>query len=179
MAAGKPVPQISTWSASLFKTLRTAKLVTPAEQSAYDRWFSQRADRQVARYARLHGADGVIPTQLWIALFFIAAIIFAYVLFFADSGERAIVQGMLMGSVVAVITITLLLIRVLDDPYGSALGGLKPVAMERTLATIDGERRILGAAASPPCNAQGRPRRNTPTTRPAPPPATEPGVTTG
>src|SRR4051794_6734585 len=69
MAAGKPVPQISVWSASLFQTLRTAKLVTPAEQSAYDRWFSQRADRQTARYARLHGADGVIPTQLWIALF--------------------------------------------------------------------------------------------------------------
>ena len=59
----------------------------------------------------------MIPTQLWIVLFFIAGVIFAYMLFFADSGERAIVQGMLMGSVAAVITVLLLLLNGLDNPF--------------------------------------------------------------
>ena len=49
--------------------------------------------REQARNDRLHGADGVIPTPLWIVLFFIAAVIFVFMLFFADSGERAVVQG--------------------------------------------------------------------------------------
>ena len=35
----------------------------------------------------------MIPTQLWIVLFFIAGVIFVYTLFFADRGERAVVQG--------------------------------------------------------------------------------------
>jgi F420H(2)-dependent quinone reductase len=37
-------------------------------------------------------------------------------LFFADSGERAVVQGLLMGSVVAVMVAILLLIGILDAP---------------------------------------------------------------
>ena len=72
------------------------------EQSAYDSWLDQTSDREQARSDRIHGAVGVIPTPLWIVLFLSAAIIFVYMLFFADSGERAVVQAMLMGSVAAV-----------------------------------------------------------------------------
>ena len=57
----------------------------------------------------------------------IAAIIVVYMLFFADSGERAVVQGLLMGSVVAVMVATLLLIGVLDRPYRAGPGELRPV----------------------------------------------------
>ena len=56
-------------------------------------------------------------------LFFIAAVIFVYMLFFADSGERAVVQGMLMGSVVAVMTVLLLLLNGLDKPFHPGVGG--------------------------------------------------------
>ena len=35
----------------------------------------------------------MIPLPLWIVLFFIAGVIFVYMLFFADSGERAVVQA--------------------------------------------------------------------------------------
>ena len=51
----------------------------------------------------MHGAEGVIPTQLWYALFFIAGIVFVYMLFFADPAEGAVTQSMLMGGVTAVI----------------------------------------------------------------------------
>lgn len=42
-------------------------------------------------------------------------------LFFADSGERAIVQALLIGSVTAVVVLTLLVLRVLDNPYQPGL----------------------------------------------------------
>ena len=45
------------------------------------------------------GPSGIIPGPLWFVLLFIAVVIFAYALFFADSGERAKSQAMLIGSV--------------------------------------------------------------------------------
>ena len=78
-----------------------------------------------------------MPTPLWIALFFISAIVLVYILGFADSSERAWVQGMFMGSVVAVIVTMLLLLAFLDDPFRGDVGGLQPVAMERTVQLID------------------------------------------
>ena len=76
---------------------------TATEQSAYDQWLGQTSQREQARLDRTHGAVGVIPTPLWFVLFFIAAIIFAYMLFFADRARGAVTQSMLMGAVVAVI----------------------------------------------------------------------------
>jgi hypothetical protein len=43
----------------------------------------------------------------------------------------------------------LLLIRELDDPLQDGFGGLRPVAMERTLKLLDEERRLVGDAAPP------------------------------
>ena len=59
---------------------------TATQQSAYDKWLDQTSAREEARLDRIHGAVGVIPTTLWIVLFFIAAVILAYMLFFADRG---------------------------------------------------------------------------------------------
>ena len=84
---------------------------TDAQQSAYDKWRDQTSAREEARLDRIHGAVGVIPTTLWIVLFFVAAVIVAFMLFFADRGERAVVQGMLIGSVVAVIAALMLLLQ--------------------------------------------------------------------
>ena len=65
----------------------------PSEQTAYDKWFDQRSDREAARADRTHGAAGVIPAPLWIVLFLSAVIIFVFMLLFADSAERAFVQA--------------------------------------------------------------------------------------
>jgi hypothetical protein len=145
------------WGLAMFRTLKATTPRTAVEQSAYDTLIDRRADREVARKDRIHGAEGVVPSPLWIVLFFIAGVICVFMLFFADSGERAIVQGVLIGSVVAVIAITLLLIHFLDNPLQAGYGALKPVAMERTLDLLAKERVLVGQSGPLPCDANGAP----------------------
>ena len=51
----------------------------------------------------------------------------------------------------------LLLLNVLDNPFHAGIGGLRPVAMERTLEIIDQELTIAGADTPPPCDTGGNP----------------------
>jgi Protein of unknown function (DUF4239) len=147
--------QINPWGAELFRTLETVDPQTPSEQSAYDKWLDQTSEREAARIDRIHGAVGVIPTPLWVVLLFIAAVIFVYMLFFADRAEGAITQAVLMGSVTAVIVAMLLLIRFLDSPFHTGVGGVRPVAMERTLRIMDEQLRIANRRIVLPCDAEG------------------------
>jgi amino acid transporter len=147
---------INPWGVKLFQTFRTVRPQTAAQQSAYDKWLDQTSTREEARRDRVHGAVGVIPSTLWIVLFFIASVIFAFTLFFADRGERAVVQGMLIGSVVSVMTVLLLLLFGLDNPFHSGVGGLKPVAMERSLRTVDEALGAVGVQLRPPCDPLGK-----------------------
>jgi hypothetical protein len=157
MRAGTQGDAINPWGVRLFRTFQTVRPQTATQQSAYDKWLDQTSTREEARRDRIHGAVGVIPTILWIVLFFVAAVIFAFMLFFADRGERAVVQGMLIGSVVSVMASLLLLLNGLDNPFHSGVGGLKPVAMERSLRTTDAALDAVGARVRPPCDALGKP----------------------
>jgi hypothetical protein len=156
LADGTEGEAFNPWGVALFRTIKTVDPKTPAEQTAYDKWMDRTSDREQARSDRVHGAVGVIPQSLWIVLFFIAVTIFFYMLFFADSHERWYAQAMLMGSVVAVISTMLLLISFLDNPIREH-GGLKPVAMERTLKILDQERALVGDRSRVPCDARGVP----------------------
>ena len=158
MESGSLGEQLNPWGAEMFRTLRTVEPQTPTEQSAYDLWLDQTSAREAARSDRIHGAVGVIPSPLWLVLFFSAGLIFVFMLFFADSGERAVVQGLLIGTVVAVITAMLLLLQYLDNPFHDGLGGLRPVAMERTLEIIDQELSIVGQDTAAPCDSSGNPQ---------------------
>ena len=158
MEAGTEGDSINPWAVALFQTLKGVQPVSAAEQSAYDVWLAQTSTREEARRDRIHGAEGVIPEPLWIVLFLISAVIFVYMLFFADRAEGAVTQAMLMGSVTAVITMMLVLLAFLDSPFGSGVGTLKPVAMERTLRMADKALIAIGDTVRPPCDAQGRPR---------------------
>src|SRR3954449_11994755 len=109
MEAGTLGDSINPWATSMFRTLRTVQPQSNSEQAAYSKWLDQTSDREAARSDRIHGAVGVIPTPLWIVLFVISGVIFLYMLFFADSGEGAFTQAMLMGSVTTVIVLMLLL----------------------------------------------------------------------
>ena len=100
----------------------------------------------------------MIPTPLWIVLFLSAGIIFVFMLFFADSAERVIVQATMMGSVAVVITSTLLLLWFLDNPYHRGVSGLRPVAMERTLGQLTHEKGIADGSFEVPCTVEGAPR---------------------
>ena len=149
---------VNPWGFAMFKTMKGVQPTTPTEQSAYDKWLDQTSTREEARRDRVHASEGVIPATLWRVLYFIAAVIVVYMLFFADSGERAVTQGLLMGSVVAVMVATLLLLSILDNPYRPGVSGLRPVAMQQTLELIDQARDALGQNDPLPCNAQGQPQ---------------------
>jgi hypothetical protein len=155
MEHGTQTDAMNPWGVVLFRSLRTVEPRTASEQAAYSKWLDQRLDREAARGARIHGASSVIPTPLWLVLYVTAAMIVGFMLFFADSGERAVVQAVLIGSVVAVMGATILLIRFLDNPYRPGVGSVRPHAMERTLRLLDQERRIVGDTTAVPCDARG------------------------
>jgi hypothetical protein len=152
---GEQGDQVNPWGVALFRTIQDARLTTPARASAYDKWLDETATREEARIDRIHGAVGVIPTPLWIVLFFISIVIFVFMLFFADSAERATTQAVLMGSVASVIVAMLLLIRFLDSPFHEGIGGVQPVAMERTLRIVDEALAATGTRLVPPCDESG------------------------
>jgi hypothetical protein len=153
--AGQRSDDINPWGVELFRTLKTIQPRTASQQSAYDKWLDQTSEREAARIDRIHGAVGVIPSPLWVVLLFISLVIFVYMLFFADSGESALSQAVLMGSVVSVMAAMLLLIQFLDSPFREGVGGIRPVAMERTLGIMDQQLSVLGRPISLPCNAEG------------------------
>ena len=143
------------WSLEMLRILRTTEPHSASEQTAYAKWFDQRSDREDGRADRLHGGEGVIPLPVWIVLLIASGVIFIYMLFFADSAERAIVQATMMGGVAVVITSTLLLLVFLDHPYKSGTGGLRPVAMKRALAQIGQERTFARERIIIPCDSKG------------------------
>jgi hypothetical protein len=155
--SGLAADEVNPWGLELFRAMEPFRPATAKDEAAYGKWLDQTSDRESARIDRIHGAVGVIPTPLWIVLILLSGVIFAYMLFFADSGERAATQALLMGSVATVVTLLLLLINFLDSPMTSGVGGVKPVAMERALGVIDEALAKADRAVEPPCDALGRP----------------------
>jgi hypothetical protein len=157
MEDGTTGDTINPWAAALFRSLKLANPTSATEEAAYGKWLDQTSDREEGRRDRLHGAEGIIPSSIWLVLLLIAGIVFAYMLFFADSGERAVSQAMLMGSATTVIVLTLVAINALDSPYRNGLGQITPIAMERSLRILDRAREVTGASGPLPCDARGAP----------------------
>jgi hypothetical protein len=155
MEDGKGGDTINPWSIALFRSLELVNPRTASEQAAYSKWLDQTSDREEGRRDRLHGAEGIIPTSIWLVLFLIAGVVFAYMLFFADSGEGAVSQAMLMGSATTVIVVTLAAINALNNPYRQGVGQIKPVAMQRSLRILDSARAVLNVTAPIPWDARG------------------------
>ena len=155
MQDGSLGESLNPWSVKLFATLKGVEPQTATEVAAYSKWLDERSTREEARSDRVHGAIGVIPSPLWYVLFFTSALIFLYMLLFADSGERAFVQGVMMGTVVAVVVSLLLLLQFLDNPFHKGVGGLRPTAMQRTLQVIDQELTPAQRALPLPCDRRG------------------------
>jgi hypothetical protein len=155
MEPGTLGEHLNPWAVELFRTLKTVQPKTASEQAAYGKWLNQTSDREAARSDRTHGAVGVIPTPLWLALFFAAGVIFLYMLFFADSGECVVVQAMLMGSVVAMIVTLLLLLRFLDNPSTPASVAFAPLpCCERCRFSTRSSARPTTTSRSPATPAE-------------------------
>ena len=157
MEDGSGGETINPWAVALFTSLKLANPKTSEEDAAYGKWLDQTSDREEGRRDRVHGAAGIVPNSLWLVLFLTASIVFAFMLFFADSAERAVSQAMLIGSATAVVTATLLAIHALDNPYRPGVGSLRPLAMERSLAILDEARDVLKDTRPLPCDQEGAP----------------------
>jgi hypothetical protein len=144
----------NAWGVALFQDLHSTQARSFSEQTAYSKFLDERSDREDARADRIHSAEGVIPTPLWIVLFLSAATLFAFMLFFADSGERAVVQGTMMGGVAVLVASLLLLLWFLDHPYRGGAGSLEPAAMQSTLDVLQAKTGIADRVADL-CDAMG------------------------
>ena len=149
---------INPWGIALFRTIRAADPSGTVQETAFAKWLDQTSDREEARRDRIHGAAGITPTTIWIVLLLSAAIVFAFMLFFADPAELKRSQGMLVGSATTIVVVTLLAIYALDNPYRPGLGSIEPVAMERSLAILDEAQADLGITTELPCSEEGTPR---------------------
>ena len=159
LEAGTEGDRFNPWGVSMFRTLQQVKPNGPTEEAAFSKRLDQNSERTAARQDRIgNAAQGVVPTPLWIVLFLTAGVIGLFMLFFADSGERAKTQALLAGSVVSVVAATLLLLSFLDNPYYGGVGALEPVAMKRTEGLLAKERALVGSTTPLPCNASGDPR---------------------
>jgi hypothetical protein len=157
MESGAAFTSINPWLLSMFQTVATVEPVSNSEQSGFDEWLGLREALDAARRDRLHAAEGIVPLPIWVVLFFTAGILLVFMLFFADAGERALVQGFMMGAVTVVIVATLLTLGVLNHPYSPDFGGLQPSAMQRTLGTLENARTALDLSDPIPCDGSGQP----------------------
>ncbi len=157
MRDGNAGDTFNPWGLALFRSLKLAKPTTATEQAAFAKWLDQTSDREAARHDRVHGADGIIPTSVWVVLFLTAGTVFVFMLFFADSGELARSQAMLMGSATTIVVATLLAINALNHPYQPGIGNIRPVAMERSLRLLRDVQAVVDNSAPLPCRADGTP----------------------
>ena len=156
MQNGTLAEGFNPWAVAMFRTIQNYEPVSNRQQAAYGQWLSQTSAREEARRDRIHGAVGVIPASVWIVLFVIGAVIFAFMLFFADPEEGPTTQSMLMGAVTVVIVTMFLVIHALDSPFHPGVGGLRPVAMERAQGNIDRALAIIGRrSVRIPCDDSG------------------------
>jgi amino acid transporter len=146
---------INPWGIALFRTIRAADPSGTVQETAFAKWLDQTSDREEARRDRIHGAAGITPTTIWIVLLLSAAIVFAFMLFFADPAELKRSQGMLVGSATTIVVVTLLAIYALDNPYRPGLGSIQPEAMQRSLAILDEAQADLGITIDLPCDEDG------------------------
>ena len=158
MESGVQGDAINPWGVRLFRTFKTIR-ASDVERGCGLR----KVDRPDVGPRGGRGSSGSteppgsIPTPLWLVLALISAVVFVFMLFFADSGEGAATQAVLMGSVAVVVVSMLLLIAFLNRPFQNGVGGVRPVAMERTLRIVDQALLAVGGHVQLPCDARGNP----------------------
>ena len=151
-------PPFNPWGIPLFATFRTVQPTTPAQQNGtYPKWLDLTSDREQARLDRVQAGNHIIPAPLWVLLFVTAGLVLIFSLLFADREEGWLPQAVIAGTLVAMLSTSLLVIRFLDQPYSKGVGGLKPTDMRRVLGQIDQASRVLGVHVPIPCDATGRP----------------------
>jgi Protein of unknown function (DUF4239) len=130
--------------------------VEEQDKIALSHWLEHDAVRQEARRGRIAEAVPFVPGPLWAILVLGGAITVAFILAFADSGERLLVQALMIGAVTVLFVSSMLLVVFLDHPYENTYGSIKPDAMTRTVESVKAEQRASGQRLPLPCNEKGK-----------------------
>jgi hypothetical protein len=124
---------------------------SPREQLGFQDLLNRANDRTVGRQQRLSQATASVPTPLWLALIFGGCIVVALQLSLAGSHIRA--HALLVAGLASLVAAFLVVVYVLDHPYHSHTGAIKPSAMRRTLVMM----RNLEPSLRPGCTESGQP----------------------
>jgi hypothetical protein len=154
MRDGERSEVVQSWVEGLGRALRQFDVRTPTQEAAFLQLLEQEANRVEGRRARISEATRALPAPAWFILLLGAALTIGFAFLFADRREGFLVQGSLVGAVVALVTAGLLLVWFLDHPYAEEAGGIRPTEMERQLEIVEHEQR----GVTPPCNSAGEPR---------------------
>lgn len=139
------------WIASLRATYGGLAARTEHQRVGLGHILDATQGRGEGRRERLSVADPFVPGPVWAVLVIGGVVTTLFGLLLVDLREAAAVQGALIGSVAIFVVSGLLLVLLLDHPYGSTAVRIEPIEMKRTL-TIRGE----SYPARTPCDARGR-----------------------
>jgi hypothetical protein len=148
---------VDGWLSRIERTVDGIPIQGSRQLVAYEHWFDQMADRREGRRGRLTEAEPLVPTLVWLALFLGGALVVAYMCFYADPAESALVQGMMIGAVTTMVVAGMLVVWFLDRPYENASGSIKPAAMTMTLQRMEAESGASRIGAARLCDERGQP----------------------
>lgn len=166
MRDNKESAAIDEWAQSIDLSIESVEVRGPKAEAAFGLFLEQTLERQEQRRGRIEGAEGSLPPMVWPILVLGALIVLAHIVYYADSAERLTTQVMQVGLVTVLLSASLLLINVLDHPFNSFPGEIKPEKMEFSVGLM--ERDIAAAIdaedldATLPCDQAGLPRDEAP-----------------
>jgi Protein of unknown function (DUF4239) len=149
-------PVVDGWLSQIEQTIDGIRLQRDNERVAYEHWFDQMAERREGRRGRLTEAEPLVPPLVWLALILGGALVVAYMCFYADPREPAVVQAMMIG-VGAV--------EEADDDHPrdhhrrdreSVSGSIEPTAITMTLQRMEAEGSASRIGAAGLCDERGQ-----------------------
>lgn len=141
MRQGKTSPAVESRITALEQTGERIPASSDRDRAAYDHWLTLSEDRRKGRQGRISEATPLVPPLLWLILIMGGVGVIAMVCLFADAREARFPQAAMIAAVALLVVSGLMLVRFLDKPYENKSGSIKPMAMTRTLATMQREHQ--------------------------------------
>jgi hypothetical protein len=143
---------VDLWSLRMRQAMLRINTETDLRYISLFQMMEEQDKRTEARETREAQTSRNVPAPMWFVLALGALLTIAgAIMFVGRRGSGAIVQGALVAAVAALATASLLLVVFLDNPYEGAAGSLKPIQMERAIATMEKQQHVSSA----PCTRTG------------------------